>query len=223
MERVLEQAVQHGARVMGERMQPELPSLLLFTGPARARGFRLAGYGVFFDVEVPALRESLTWSFRLLGQRDLGLESAVALIRRHLQSVGDSSARSDLEELMRQLEGQIATATPPGVSPRRAVAGAQAVQPGPAPVPDNPVRAYVREVEHELMEALLDHGGGIPLADDEWLHVAARAAGERLAPGELREPSTIMLRVRGRDLAAFRAGQLTREEARRRVEEVREF
>ncbi len=55
------------------------------------------------------------------------------------------------------------------------------------------------------------------------LHVAARAAGERLALGELRKPSTIMLRVRGRDLAAFRAGQLTREEARGRVEEVREF
>ena len=94
MERVLEQAVQHGARIMGERMQPELPSLLLFTGPARARGFRLAGYGVFFDVEVPALRESITWSFRVLGQRDLGLEGAVALLRRHAACGGPCRGRA---------------------------------------------------------------------------------------------------------------------------------
>ena len=224
MERVLEQAVQHGAHLVGEQMQSVTPSMLLFAGPVRARGFRLAGYGVFFDVEVPALRESVTWSFRMLGQRDFGLEGAVELIRRHMQSLGDSPARTDLAELLSHLEGQLAPAATPGVEPRPAAVGTQAVeQPMPAPHDDDPAEVYTRELKSVLIAALLDHGSGMPLAAEEWLAVAARDAGERLAPGDLLERLTIMLRVRGRDLAAFRAGRLTREEARARVEEVREF
>ena len=50
---------------------------MLLTENARARGFRLEGYGVFFDVEVPSLEGTLPWSFRTLDQNDLGLDSAL--------------------------------------------------------------------------------------------------------------------------------------------------
>ena len=59
MERLLEGAVEHGATVIRDRLQPIMPADMLLTENARARGFRLDGYGVFFDVEVPSLESTL--------------------------------------------------------------------------------------------------------------------------------------------------------------------
>ena len=87
MERVLEQAVQHGAQVVGQQLQSLIP-MMLFTTPARARGFRLDGYGVFFDVEIPPIRRSMAWSFQTLDQLDLGVNSALQALRQHVQSLG---------------------------------------------------------------------------------------------------------------------------------------
>src|SRR3972149_419513 len=55
MERVLESAVEHGATVTRDRLQALIPAEMLLSENARARGFRLEGYGVFFDVIVPPL------------------------------------------------------------------------------------------------------------------------------------------------------------------------
>src|SRR5262245_2241639 len=68
MEGVLENAVQHGAQTVSTQMRIVSPDIALFSGPARARGFRLDGYGVFFAVDVPALHRSVTWSVRTLTQ-----------------------------------------------------------------------------------------------------------------------------------------------------------
>ena len=38
----------------------------MLTGVPEVRGFRLDGYGVFFDVEVPALRLPVTWPLRYM-------------------------------------------------------------------------------------------------------------------------------------------------------------
>src|SRR5207244_3500061 len=54
IERLLEGAVEHGATVIRDRLQAMMPADMLLTENARARGFRLDGYGVFFDVEVPS-------------------------------------------------------------------------------------------------------------------------------------------------------------------------
>jgi len=43
-----------------------------------------------------------------------------------------------------------------------------------------------------------------------------------LSPGDMADFSTIIFRVKGSDLAAFRAGKMTLEEARQKVE-VREY
>src|SRR4051812_11960938 len=66
MERLLEGAVEHGATVIKDRLAALMPSDMLLTENARARGFRLDGYGVFFDVAVPSLTGTLPWSFLTL-------------------------------------------------------------------------------------------------------------------------------------------------------------
>ena len=61
---------------------------------------------------------------------------------------------------------------------------------------------------------MLDYGPPIPVGDDQWLTIAARDDNDsRLGGGDPYDVSTIVLRIRGADLAAFRAGKLTREEA----------
>ncbi len=61
MERVLEGAVEHGVTVTRDRLQElaQVPADLLVSDNAHARGFRLEGYGVFFDVIVPSSRNDV--------------------------------------------------------------------------------------------------------------------------------------------------------------------
>src|SRR5256884_735341 len=69
MERVLEGAVEHGAANLRERLQavaPDAPAQLLILDNPRVRGFRLDSYGVFFDVQVPSVNGTLTWTLRTL-------------------------------------------------------------------------------------------------------------------------------------------------------------
>jgi hypothetical protein len=70
---------------------------------------------------------------------------------------------------------------------------------------------------------MLEHTRGLNLAPNEWLTVAARGSDDRprLAPADI-EGQTNVLSVRGSDLAAFLAGQITLEEAVKRVD-VRVF
>ena len=59
MEGVLERAVQLGVDNLRRRVRAVMPDDALLQGGApQVRGFRLDGYGVFFDVEVPALRRA---------------------------------------------------------------------------------------------------------------------------------------------------------------------
>ena len=70
MEGVLERAVQVGIDTFRRQLSAVMPDdMLLVAGdtPA-ARGFRLDGYGVFFDVEVPGVRPSLAWSLRTMNE-----------------------------------------------------------------------------------------------------------------------------------------------------------
>ena len=88
----------------------------------------------------------------------------------------------------------------------------------------NPSEVYEKEVITALIDAMLDYSAPIGVGPDEWLTVAARdnEHRDRLMPGDSYDLMTIVLRVKGSDLAAFRAERLTREEARKKVE-VREF
>jgi hypothetical protein len=258
MERVLEQAVEHGAARMRERLQAVLPPAeMLLSANARVRGFRLEGYGMLFDVEVPALDTSLPWSFRMLDQNGLGLASALQQLRSIVEKTGDTNAEQALKRIELQVapvslsaSSMVAGAGAPALAPAaartvagsaaaasadapalapaapRTVAGsaaatsADALPPPPAdPILDSPVEAYREEVRVALIDAMLMYSKGIDIAPAEWLHVAAKRNDDqpRLAPVDTDAP-TLSIRVRGADLTAFLGGQITKDEAIRRME-----
>lgn len=232
MEGVIERAVQHGAQLISRQMQAIMPDMVLLAGAARARGFRLDGYGVFFDVEVPALRRSMAWSFRMLDQNDLALNSALQSLRRHVQSLPDQRARTDLEQALTRVELQVGPVGAPsqlGESGTGEATAAATRSPSDeqatskAHLLSDPGSAYTNEVKSALIDAMLDYSGSISVGDEEWLTIAARDNEDRrLTPEDPYEVSTIVLRARGADLAAFRTGRTSREDARQRVE-LREF
>jgi hypothetical protein len=118
MERLLEGAVEHGATAMRDRLQAVMPADMLLTDNARARGFRLDGYGVFFDVEVPDLGGSLAWSLRTLDQNDLGLDAALQTLR---QAAGNDV---NLQQALKRVELQM---SPMGTAMPAPSGGATAV------------------------------------------------------------------------------------------------
>jgi hypothetical protein len=233
MEGVLERAVQLGARRLSQQVQTVSPDMLVIGGAARAKGFLLDGYGVFFDVDVPALRRSVAWSFRQLGRPDGSVETAITSLRRNLPSVNDPAARREMDEAIQRLAriiGPIQMPMPGGVGRgvHQMSAGgggdaAVAVTPQQAAIIDDPGLAYTNEVKAALVDAMLDYGTPIPIGDDQWLTIAARDDNDsRLGGGDPYDVSTIVLRIRGADLGAYRAGKLTRDEALGKVE-VREY
>jgi len=83
MEGALERAVSNGAENMLRKVRSVMPDPPMLTGAPRVRGFRLDGYGVFFDVEVPALRMPLTWTMRyMLDERRAALNQLLSELRR---------------------------------------------------------------------------------------------------------------------------------------------
>jgi hypothetical protein len=230
MEGVLEKAVQLGAQRVRAEIQaaaPDAPDMLFITGLARARGFWLEGYGVFFDVDVPAMRRSLTWTLRVLEQGDRGLGNELAALKRLTATVDNPAARRDLQQAIQRIEAQVGPAriaNAPG-APTLTVseaASSTAVAAPPterAPILADPDAVYTTEVKDALVEAMIEFSSSLPLTPTEWLTVAARDQDvSRLQPADPYDVSTILVRIKGADLAAFRAGQITREEARRRVE-----
>jgi hypothetical protein len=233
MERVLEGAVEHGAKEIRDRLVKLLPNeMTLLTDNARVRGFRLEGYGVFFDVVVPSMLETLPWSLRTLDQNNLGLDSALDAIRAAVRSNGNP----DLQQALARIELQLG---PAAVAPRavttaagaRNATGAAAATTAEETaksadvdsVLGNPEEAYRTEVKQALMDAMLDHSASLEIGPTEWLTVAARRSDDRarLAPADS-DAQTVVIRVRGSDLTAFLARQISREDALKRIE-VRVF
>jgi hypothetical protein len=239
MEAVLQRAVDHGAETLSQRIHRVLPNMVVLAGMSRARGFRLPDYGVFFDVEVPALRKSIAWSFQMLGRPDPALTGALDELREHVRSVGDAGMRESLEEALKQIEAEMGTMTAPG-GPMVSAATASGARPAAATsrpaaaaapqatgsdaaersaLLQDPEGAYREAVRQALVDAMLDYGGPLSLGPDQWLVVAARDDEETMRlPGEPPESHALTLRIRGRDLHAFHAGQISREEAIKRIE-----
>jgi hypothetical protein len=214
MEGVLEKAVENAARVLNVQLRPAMPEMFLWgSAGARARGFRLEGYGVFFDVEVPTVRP-FAWSLQVMGPPNQALNS----LREHVRAITNVKEREQLERALRQIEIQFpASGTNAAASQ---AAGSKAAQESPV----DPNEAYTNAVTTAIVDSMLDYGGPLQIAGDEWLAVAARDyEGQRgLAPDAPYDLVTIVMRIKGSDLQAFRAGRLTREEARKRVE-LKEF
>src|SRR4051794_22541133 len=232
MERVLEGAVEHGVAIIRDRVQAlaQMPADMLVSDNAHARGFRLDGYGVFFDVVVPTFDATLTWSLRTLDQNDLGLDSALRTLQTHVKGEGDPN----LEQALKRLELQVSPAVlarmavPDTRGARNATGSASAVPDGkpsdpPDPILTDPSEAYRTEVLAALKDVMLSHSSSLGIAPTEWLTIAAKGNDDRprLAPADSGS-STRIIRLRGQDLAEFLAGRITREEALQRIE-VRVF
>jgi hypothetical protein len=230
MERLLEGAVEHGATMIRDQLQAMMPSDMLLAENARARGFRLDGYGVFFDVEVPSLTGTLPWSFMTLSRNNLGLDNALETLRTFV----DDAARDNvnLQQALKRIELQMAPSATPGslvTRPTNSIAvgatagGATAqdnvaVMPPPASLEDVN-EAYRSTIREAIIDAMLDHSRSLNIAPAERLTVAGRGADSRprLAPAD-NESRTVTMTIKGSDLSALNAGQITRDEARARVE-----
>ncbi len=258
MERVLEAAVAHGVSVIRDRLQavaPDAPAELLILDNPRVRGFKLDPYGVFFDVEVPSLNGSLTWSLQTLEQNDFNVQSALNLLRNRIDP-SDAELQQALQRVAVRVNAPPSSPSASAPDPARAPVptlpnarrpaspadrpiSAASVRPSAAPQPpsstaaqqsgsepsaeaqrdnilQNPSDAYRREVVQALADAMLDYSGALPIGDDEWLTIAARGVYDRGPAGN--DAQTVILRVRGSDLAAFRARQITRDEVMNRIE-----
>lgn len=222
IERVLEGAVEHGATVIRDRLQAMMPADMLLTENARARGFRLEGYGVFFDVQVPSLEGTLPWVFRTLDQNDLGIDSAIRTLRSFVNANAASANDTNLQQALKRIELQVAPAGAAVATASATLASAQgSVQADP--VFRNPNEAYRSAIRSALIDAMLEHSRGLGIGPSEWLTVAARSSDDRprLAPADP-EGQTVLISVRGSDLSEFLGGQITKDEALKRLE-VRVF
>jgi hypothetical protein len=239
MEGALARAVNFGAASLNQEIRAVMPDMMVLAGESTARGFHLDGYGVFFDVEVPVLRQSMMWRLRtMLDQDQQGATEALTDLRRFVAS-SSGPERASAEAALRRLEAQI---RPFGMARRdsgpaimAAGAGAPAAaDPAPAERPkvnpqllNDPNKAYTDAVVKALIDAMIDYS--LPMVSSmqgsEYLTVAARDNERRdllAPPNPYEEVSTFMLRIRGNDLADYRAGKIDRDEARKRVQ-VQEF
>jgi hypothetical protein len=232
MERVLEGAIEHGVAVTRDRVQAitQVQADLMVSDNAHARGFRLEGYGVFFDVIVPSFLTTLTWIQRTLDQNDLGLDSALRTLQTHVKTSGDPNLEQALKRVELQVNpGALGRTEPASTTGARTVTGSAAsinADTGAAaddPVLADPNEAYRTEVIQALKDAMLSHSSALGIGPSEWLTIAAKGNDDRprLAPADS-DARTRIIRLKGSDLADFLAGKITREEALQRIE-VRVF
>ena len=230
MEAALEQAVQLGATNINMQVQTVAPDMVFLSGAPRARGFRLKDYGVFFDVAVPVMRPSLSWTFQVLRRNDnAAAVAALDSLRGKLGAVGDLQLRQDLERDIRRIErelplirtsGPVSDATREGAATSsRVIHETSAEGTYRATVLEDPDRAYSDAVRNALISAILEYSESIPLAPSEWLTIAVRSqeASRRQSLDPLGATTTV-LRVRGADLAALHTRQITPDVARSRIE-----
>ncbi|RPJ80994.1 MAG: hypothetical protein EHM13_11185 [Acidobacteria bacterium] len=182
----------------------------------------MEGYGVFFDVDLPPLPRSFAWTFRIL-DLPLGVDPELAQLQRQVAAVGDVRLRQELDQTLRLIQRKVAMPGGTAVSSQGAGTSQVAVRPRMehSERPQDPFASYATDLGTALAEVLVNYGGTITLRPDEWLTIAARESQPKLLPGGPVE-TAITLRIKGADLAAFKAGRLNVEEARKKVE-IKEF
>ena len=184
-------------------MQSRDPSLMLFTGQARARGFVLEGYGIFFDVEVPSVCGLPRWSMMTV-QRDTTVAVARVTPPRPRGAPGGTEAAGSTTGAADRSSRSIAR------EPRR-----HRARRNRAPLPNGgrgcprcrrPRPSYTEAVKSALIDAMLDYSlgdgsrrGGMAHGGCARQRRTARA-GPALRCGDHRD-----LRVKGSDLATYAA------------------
>lgn len=107
MEGALVRAVEFGAQKLNREIRAVVPDLYLLSGSAQAHGVYLDGYGIFFDVSVPMLRQSMAWGLRMmLQQDDAATRQDLAALRGLVQRETDPRTRQSLDAALARLEAQ---------------------------------------------------------------------------------------------------------------------
>jgi hypothetical protein len=224
MEAVLSRAVLGGAEQLAEQLGNGSPNLSFFTGQARAHGFLLDGYGVFFHVEIPEMQTSLVMSVTTL-DRDMAVGNALESLRSAVNAVPESASKLQLEEALKRLDLQVgpmpAAADAQTVASRNMIRTADSTQISDVVLRD-PSSVYRDAIKAALIDAMLDHSRGMNIQPDEWLTVAAHRGESPLGPSEIVNSATLVLRIKGSDLALYEADRTRKDEVRKRVE-MREF
>ena len=245
MEGALARAVDYGAKQLNREILAVMPGVFMLEGEARARGVYLDTYGVFFDVRVPSMRQSMMWSLKVIqDQSDAQTRATIADLRRSMQGVTDPDTRASIDRAIRRLERQVPAdiaarnqqvapgvvvpdpANPPvGAASATGISAARPIAPAPAPTESlwakDPNRAYTEAVTRALVDAMVDYSTPMAIGAEQWLTVAARddEGRDALAPQDpLEEVVTWIYRIKGSDLQAYRAGRIDRVEVRKRVQ-----
>lgn len=244
MEGALVRAVEYGAKRLNRELRSAVPEVMALSGEPQARGVYLENYGVYFDVAVPVLNQMVVLSLRTMFGPDEQVVAALEQLKAFAQNEKNAATRSSLEHAIARIElqlGPMGAPMPPDPMTAPGAVGAAMVDPAAAPSgspaprhkldkkyfqdPNAINHAYTESVQAALIDTMLDYAVPMAIRPDEYLTVAARDNMHRdtLAPPDpYEEVVTILLRVKGSDLAAFRKGDIDTAEIRRRVE-VREW
>jgi hypothetical protein len=146
---------------------------------------------------------------------------------RAMMADAEPRQRERLAQIVRQLEqtqGTAARGTGRLGAGSVQVVGAPGQNQIDAAAFDDPEEHYTREVKAALVDAMIENSLPIALGPEEWLTVAARDNVPRdpLIPTDTADTRTVIFRVKGTELSAFRAGRMTLEDVRKRVE-TREY
>jgi len=227
MENVLQQAVLHGADNVYAQFRSVFQDRPRLGSQPRASGFTIPGYGTVFLVDVPTMQLPLLWE---LVARDAEYQRSLLQLqqmRTRWSSMSPGRERDQLLENISRIENQLGMGNSRGSEAGRL--GPNGVPAVPAGIPggvvieqkdaDDPETVYSREVKTSLMDAMLNSNQGLRIGPDEWLTVMAMAREtNNAAPGQSVDSSRGIIRVKGSVLAAYRAGTITQEEARKQVE-----
>ena len=227
MEGVLARAGVVAAEHIAAQLQQLDPSMTAFIGDrsARARGFVLEGYGIFFDVEVPELRGAVVWS-QMTQQRDLQIGNALSMLKRALQEMPEGPSRQQALSAIRLLDvhaGPVQQQVPiwhhllTGPADERGFCkwrDTPAVVDGAslAALLWDPNGEYSDAVQRELIDAILNYGSPMDVGPDDWLWVA-RAGGRGRASGADADAAR-----QGQRPGDYAADKARREEIRGKVE-----
>jgi hypothetical protein len=250
MEGHLARAVEFGAKDLNRKIRSAMGDVMALSGQPQARGVYLEGYGVYFDVAVPVLNQVMMWSLRTMLGPDDELVNAINRLRSLVQAEKNPATRAALENDLARLEVQLGPRAAlgndpnigPSMRPTPGTSGAALIAPAPAPAtpasdtepkldrrslqdPNYINQLYTQSVQNAIMEALTDQALMFIIKPEEYLTVAARdnMLRDSFAPLDpYEEVVTILLRLKGADLAALRAGHIDQAELRKRIE-VREF
>lgn len=190
MESVIENHVRQGAQEVATRAQGVMPIGVLFIGQPKARGFPLEHYGVVFDVEIPDIRQSAV----LLNQFTRPTPSQTGNQTVSSTQVGKTGATSVVAD------------DPMLKSP---VTG--------DPFLADPNQFYRDVVKQRLVDAMLDYSKSLDIQANETLSIVARGEPDPIRTSMNIDSKTMILRIKGSDLALFYSGKITRDEARKLV------